>query len=91
MRDIKQFIKEKANSLGFFYCGFSKATFLDNEARNLEKWLNKNYHGKMSYMENHFDKRLDPRLLVEDAKTVISLLLNYFPKVKQFNSEDEIP
>ncbi|MFM8243834.1 MAG: tRNA epoxyqueuosine(34) reductase QueG [Crocinitomicaceae bacterium] len=91
MRDIKQFIKEKANLLGFFYCGFSKATFLENEARNLEKWLNKNYHGKMSYMENHFDKRLDPRLLVEDAKTVISLLLNYFPTVKQINSEDEIP
>lgn len=91
MRDIKQFIKEKANSLGFFYCGFSKATFLEDEARNLENWLNKNYHGKMSYMENHFDKRLDPRLLVEDAKTVISLLLNYYPKEKQNISDVEVP
>ncbi len=91
MRDIKQFIKEKANSLGFFYCGFSKATFLEDEARNLEKWLNKNYHGKMSYMENHFDKRLDPRLLVEGAKTVISLLLNYYPIEKQNEFDVEVP
>lgn len=91
MREIKQFIKEKANSLGFFYCGFSKATFLEDEARNLEKWLNKNYHGKMSYMENHFDKRLDPRLLVEGAKTVISLLLNYYPIEKQNEFDVEVP
>jgi epoxyqueuosine reductase len=91
MRDIKQFIKEKANSLGFFYCGFSKATFLEDEARNLEKWLNKNYHGKMSYMENHFDKRLDPRLLVQGAKTVISLLLNYYPIEKQNEFDVEVP
>ncbi len=91
MRDIKQFIKEKANSLGFFYCGFSKATFLEDEARNLEKWLNKNYHGKMSYMENHFDKRLDPRLLVEGSKTVISLLLNYYPIEKQNEFDVEVP
>ena len=91
MQDIKQFIKEKANSLGFFYCGFSEATFLEDEARHLELWLNKNYHGKMSYMENHFDKRLDPRLLVEDAKTVISLLLNYSPQEKQFSSDPTTP
>jgi len=91
MRDIKQFIKEKANSLGFFYCGFSKATFLEDEARNLEKWLNKNYHGKMSYMENHFDKRLDPRLLVQGAKTMISLLLNYYPIEKQNEFDVEVP
>ena len=88
MLDIKEFIKQKANSLGFFYCGFSKATFLEEEAKNLESWLNKNYHGKMAYMENHFDKRLDPRLLVEGAKTVISLLLNYSPKEKQLISDD---
>ena len=91
MQDIKQFIKEKANSLGFFYCGFSEATFLEDEARHLELWLNKNYHGKMSYMENHFDKRLDPRLLVEDAKTVISLLLNYSPQEKQCSSDPTTP
>jgi len=91
MHDIKQFIKKKANSLGFFYCGFSKATFLEEEAKQLETWLNKKYHGKMSYMENYFDKRLDPRLLVDGAKTVISLLLNYFPKEKQTLSDEGIP
>ena len=81
--NYKQQIKEKANELGFFYCGFSKAEFLEEEAPRLEKWLNLNYHGKMSYMANYFDKRLDTRLLVDDAKTVISLLLNYYPKEKQ--------
>ncbi|MBM3185011.1 MAG: tRNA epoxyqueuosine(34) reductase QueG [Bacteroidetes bacterium] len=75
----KQLIKSKANELGFFYCGFSKADFLEEEAPRLESWLKQNFQGKMSYMENHFDKRLDPRLLVEGANTVVSLLLNYFP------------
>lgn len=79
----KQLIKNKATDLGFFYCGFSKADFLEEEAPRLEKWLNLNYHGEMSYMANHFDKRLDPRLLVEDAKTVVSLLLNYYPEERQ--------
>jgi epoxyqueuosine reductase len=87
MQDIKQFIKEKAHSLGFFYCGFSEATFLEEEARHLESWLTKNFQGKMSYMEKHFDKRLDPRLLVDNAKTVISLLLNYSPQKKQHTDE----
>ena len=74
---VKAKIKNKANELGFFYCGFSTADFLEEEAPKLESWLKNNYHGKMKYMENHFDKRLDPRLLVDDAKTVISLLFNY--------------
>src|ERR1700753_2284934 len=71
-------IKDEAKKLGFLFCGVSKAEFLEDEAPRLEKWLNKNMHGEMQYMENHFDKRLDPRLLVDDAKSVISLGLNYY-------------
>lgn len=76
-------IKDKAKELGFFYCGVSKADFLKEEAPKLEDWLKRNKQGKMSYMENHFDKRLDPRLLVKDAKSVVSLLLNYYTPKKQ--------
>ncbi len=76
-------IKEEALRLGFMQCGISQAVFLEEEAPRLEKWLHQNHHGKMSYMENHFDKRLDPRLLVDDAKSVISLTLNYFPQDRQ--------
>ncbi len=76
-------IKQKAQELGFFYCGISKAEFLEEEAPRLEAWLKQQRHGKMSYMENHFDKRLDPRLLVDGAKSVISLLLNYYTEEKQ--------
>lgn len=78
-----QFIKEEAKRLGFLSCGISKAQFLEEEAPRLEKWLNHNMHGKMQYMENHFDKRLDPTKLVQDSKSVISLLLNYFPSEEQ--------
>lgn len=78
-----QWIKEKAHELGFSYCGISKAAFLEEEAPRLENWLKQNMHGSMAYMENHFDKRLDPRLLVPGARSVISLLLNYYPEEKQ--------
>lgn len=64
-------------------CGISRAEFLEEEAPRLEKWLNENRYGEMRYMENHFDKRLDPRLLVDGAKSVISLLLNYYPTEQQ--------
>lgn len=64
-------------------CGISKAGFLEQEAPRLENWLNKNRNGQMAYMENHFDKRLDPTLLVDDAKSVVSLLLNYYPSETQ--------
>jgi len=64
-------------------CGISKAGFLENEAPRLEKWLKNNNHGQMAYMENHFDKRLDPTLLVDGAKSVVSLLLNYYPSELQ--------
>ncbi|OXA96274.1 tRNA epoxyqueuosine(34) reductase QueG [Flavobacterium hercynium] len=78
-----KFIKEEAKRLGFLSCGISKAGFLEEEAPRLEKWLNKNHHGQMAYMENYFDKRLDPTLLVDDAKSVVSLLLNYYPEETQ--------
>ena len=73
-------IKQEAKRLGFESCGIAKADFLEEEATNLQLWLKNDYHGKMSYMENYFDKRLDPRLLVEGAKSVITLSFNYFPK-----------
>jgi len=74
-----QFIKSEAKRLGFLSCGISKADFLQEEAPRLENWLNKQMNGQMSYMENNFDKRLNPTLLVDDAKSVVSLLLNYYP------------
>lgn len=76
-------IKAEAKRLGFLSCGISKATFLDNEAPRLEKWLSENRQGEMKYMENHFDMRLDPRLIVDGAKSVISFLLNYYPSETQ--------
>ncbi|NVK27541.1 MAG: tRNA epoxyqueuosine(34) reductase QueG [Flavobacteriia bacterium] len=79
-------IKRKAAELGFTGCGISKAEFLEEEAPRLENWLNQNHHGTMRWMENHFDKRLDPTLLVPGAKSVISFTLNYFPEKVQ-NSE----
>ncbi|WP_179413352.1 tRNA epoxyqueuosine(34) reductase QueG [Mucilaginibacter sp. E4BP6] len=71
-------IKTEAKNLGFMFCGIAKAEFLEQEAPRLEDWLKKGMHGEMQYMENHFEKRLDPRLLVDGAKSVISLGLNYY-------------
>ena len=76
-------IKTEAKRLGFLSCGISKAEFLEEEAPRLENWLNQNMNGQMQYMENHFDKRLDPTKLVEGSKSVISLLLNYYPNKQQ--------
>lgn len=81
-------IKAEALRLGFSFCGVSKADFLEEEAPRLEAWLNKNMHGEMHYMANHFDKRLDPRLLVPGAKTVISFLYNYFPENADAQPDD---
>ncbi|YCO56666.1 tRNA epoxyqueuosine(34) reductase QueG [Psychroserpens sp. MEBiC05023] len=78
-----QFIKSEAKRLGFLSCGISKAQFLEEEAPRLERWLKTNAHGEMRYMENHFDKRLDPTKLVEGSKSVVSLLLNYYPSEMQ--------
>jgi epoxyqueuosine reductase len=80
------FIKSEAKRLGFLSCGISKAGFLEEEAPRLEDWLNNNRNGQMSYMENNFDKRLNPTLLVDDAKSVVSLLLNYYPS--EFQNQD---
>lgn len=78
-----ELIREEAKRLGFLSCGISEAAFLEEEAPRLEAWLKKGMHGEMAYMENHFDKRLDPRKLVPGAKSVISLLYNYFPEQQQ--------
>lgn len=80
-------IKQEAKRLGFDFCGISKAEFLEEEAPRLEKWLNSKMHGKMEYMENYFDKRLDPTLLVDGAKSVVSLLFNYYPEQTQHHTD----
>ncbi|MBT8303034.1 MAG: tRNA epoxyqueuosine(34) reductase QueG [Bacteroidia bacterium] len=82
-KHFTELIKTEAKRLGFLSCGISQAGFLEEEAPRLEKWLNKNMHGEMHYMANHFDKRLDPTKLVEGSKSVISLLLNYYPSKDQ--------
>lgn len=80
-------IKSEAKRLGFSHTGISSACFLEQEAPRLEQWLKNNMHGKMSYMERNFDKRLDPRLLVDGAKSVVSFILNYFPEATQNDPE----
>lgn len=85
-----QLIKNEAKRLGFLSCGISKAQFLEEEAPHLENYLKKNMNGEMAYMENHFDKRLDPRLLVPGSKSVISLLMNYAPSENQIEDTYKI-
>jgi epoxyqueuosine reductase len=85
-----QFIKEHAIRLGFDHCGIARAVRLDDDARRLEQWLHKGLHGSMQYMENHFDKRVDPSLLVPGARSVITLLKNYYPEVKQEDDQPKI-
>ena len=80
-------IKAEAKRLGFLSCGISKAEFLEEEAPRLERWLHNNMHGNMHYMENHFDKRLDPTLLVEGSKSVISLTYNYYTDAVQQDAD----
>src|ERR1044071_8949339 len=77
------FIKSAAKTLGFDYCGIAKAAKLDEDAKRLESWLNRGFQGKMKYMENYFDLRTDPSKLVPGAKSVITLLTNYFPSQQQ--------
>ncbi len=83
-------IKKTAAELGFEFCGIAKAMFLDEDARRLETWLHKGMHGKMHYMENHFDLRTDPTKLVPGAKSVITLLLNYFPENEQVHGNPKV-
>lgn len=86
--DYTRFVKEQALMLGFSAVGISRAEFLEEHAKPLEQWLKNNMHGEMAYMANHFDMRLDPRLLVDGAKSVISLMYNYYPP-KQLNQSTE--
>ena len=87
-RNHTSFVKNTAASLGFDFCGISRAQKLEEEARHLEKWLNRGYHGTMQYMENYFDLRVDPTKLVPGARSVITLLLNYYPEEHQ---KQEVP
>lgn len=84
------FIKTQAADLGFDHCGIARAVQLDDDARRLEQWLNKGMNGNMKYMENHFDKRIDPRKLVDNAQSVITLLLNYYPAQQQVQEAPRI-
>lgn len=90
MKNLQHDIKEKAFELGFLNIGFSPIHELKTEARRLEKWLKEGRHGKMSYMENHFEKRIDPAKLVDNAKTVISLSYNYFSDQSFPNEEPKV-
>lgn len=80
-------VRAEALRLGFDFCGISKAEFLEEEAPRLEQWLKRGMQGEMSWMENHFDMRLDPRKLVPGAKSVVSLLLNYYTRERQSDPE----
>ena len=85
-----QQVKGFARNLGFDYCGIARVQKLDDDARRLENWLNKGYHGAMQYMENHFDMRVDPSKLVPGAKSVITLMINYFPPKQQVEEAPRI-
>ncbi|MGR3809316.1 tRNA epoxyqueuosine(34) reductase QueG [Jiulongibacter sp. NS-SX5] len=92
MLDLSQrseFVKRKAQELGFDFCGISEAGFLEEQAPRLEDWLSKNYNGEMAWMANHFDKRLDPTKLVPGAKSVISVMLNYYPSERLSEGDDD--
>ena len=84
------FIKAQTQLLGFTYCGIAKVQILNEDAKRLESWLNKGFNGNMHYMENYFDVRIDPSKLVPNAKSVITLLLNYFPTEKQNEASPKI-
>jgi epoxyqueuosine reductase len=84
------YIKQVANHLGFEYCGIAKAERLNEDAQRLETWLQKGYHGTMAYMENYFELRVDPTRLVPGAKSVITLLMNYFPAEQEKDNEIRI-
>lgn len=78
-----KFIKQEAQKLGFEYCGIAKAVYLEEDAKRLEQWLRRGYNGSMQYMENHFDLRVDPQKIVPGAKSVITLLKNFYPDQQQ--------
>lgn len=90
LNNISSTIKTIARNLNFDFCGISTATFLEEDAIRLERWLNNGYQGRMSYMEKHFDLRTDPRKLVPGARSVITLMKNYYPKQEQQQSAPKI-
>jgi epoxyqueuosine reductase len=83
-------VKQLADKLGFEFCGIARAVKLDDDARRLDSWLSKGMHGSMTYMERYFDLRIDPTKLVPGARSVITLLLNYFPDTEQRNDTPKI-
>ena len=83
-------IKQAASHAGFNFCGIAKAQALEDDARRLQHWLNQGMHGSMSYMEDHFEMRVDPKKLFPGAKSIITLLLNYFPEQKQLENVPKI-
>ncbi|WEK38444.1 MAG: tRNA epoxyqueuosine(34) reductase QueG [Candidatus Pseudobacter hemicellulosilyticus] len=87
-RKYTAFVKAQAQRLGFSYCGVARAQPLDQDARRLEAWLHQGRHGSMGYMENYFDLRIDPTRLVPGARSVITLMLNYYPEQEQ---QEEAP
>lgn len=87
-KSLSLFIKEEARKAGFIFCGIARARYLEEEAPLLEKWLKQNMNGEMHYMENHFDLRLDPRKLLDGAKSIISLGTNYFPEKDLFENKE---
>jgi len=89
--DLTERIKAKAFALGFDACGIARAEYLEEDAMRLEKWLQAEYHGKMGYMENHREKRTDPRKLVKGAQSVVSVIMNYFPRRSRTPSNEGIP
>ena len=90
LQEHTAFIKKSTLSLGFDYCGIARAQKLDKDAFRLEQWLNKGMHGSMQYMENHFELRVDPAKLVPGAKSVITLLKNYYPSQQQKSNAPKI-
>ena len=88
--DRSLIIKQLSLDAGFSFCGISKASFLNEEAPRFDSWLKDNMNGSMSYMENHYDMRLDPRVLVPGAKSVVSFLFNYYPSEFQNNDSYKI-
>src|SRR4030095_9885535 len=83
-------IKQEAARLGFDYCNIARAERLDDDARRLESWLSKGFQGSMAYMENYFELRIDPTKLVPGAKSVITLMLNYYPSAQQNPTQPKI-
>lgn len=87
-QELSDLIKSHAISAGFFDCGISRAEYLDNDSLKMEEWLSQGYNGEMGYLERNKEKRYNPNLLVENAKSVITVLYNYYPSINLSNKDD---